>query len=101
MAVEYMVGLCYRLRMLGVKVEGPSYMFTDNMSIIKSLTMPSAALKKKHLSICYHYVREAIAAGIIWMFHIRLEDNPANPLTKSTVLPNMKIIEKHFFYQGD
>ena len=55
MAVEYMVGLCYRLRMLGVKVEGPSYMFTYNMSIVKSSTMPSTALKKKHLFICYHY----------------------------------------------
>ena len=56
MAVEYRVRLCYRLRILGVKVKGPSYMFTDNMLIIKSSTMPSAALKKKHLSICYHYV---------------------------------------------
>ena len=100
MAVEYMVGLYYRLRMLGDKVKGPSYMFTDNMSIIKSSTMPSETLKKKHLSICYHYVREAFTAGIIWIFHIKSEDNPANPLTKSTVLTNMKIIEEHFFYQG-
>ena len=65
MAVEYMVGLCYRLKMLGVKVEGPSYILTDNMSIIKTLTMTSAALKKNSLSICYHYVRDAIAVGII------------------------------------
>ena len=101
MAVEYMVGLCYRFRMLGVKVEGPSYMFTDNMLIIKSSAMPSAELKKKHFSICYHYVQEAIAAGIIWIFHIKLEDNPVNPLTKSTVLTNMKIIKELFFYQGD
>ena len=99
MAVEYMVGLCYRLRMLGVKIEGPSYIFMDNMSIIKSLTIPSAALKKKHLSICYHYVREAITAGIIWMFHIKSEDNLANPLTKSTALTDIKMIEEHFFYQ--
>ena len=101
MAVEYMVGLHYRLRMLGVKVKGTSYIFTDNMSIIKSSTIPSAALKKKHLSICYHYVQEAIAAGIIWIFHIKLEENPSNPLTKSLALTNMKIIEEHFFYQGD
>ena len=100
MAVKYMVGLHYKLRMLEVKVEGPSYMFTDNMSIVKSSTMPLAALKKKHLSICYHYVQEAITAGIIWMFHIKLKDNPANLLAKSMALPNMKIVKEHFFYQG-
>jgi hypothetical protein len=53
------------LRSLGVALHVPALMLGDNMSIVLSATVPSSVLKKKHNSIAYHHVREAIAARIM------------------------------------
>jgi hypothetical protein len=81
-ATDLAVEFRYALRMLGVEVDGPAMMFGDNKSVVINTTMPSSQLKKKHNSIAYHRVREAIAAKIINFFHIRSEDNFADVLTK-------------------
>ena len=83
--------------MLGVKVEEPCRIFCDNASVVTHVTEPSATLNKKNLSICYHLVREAVAAGIVEIYHIDGPDNPANPLTKSETQHNLKLIEEMFF----
>ena len=65
-AVETIEGLRYKLRMMGVQVEGPTNVFCDNESVVKNLTKPESTLKKKHNAIAYHRgVREAQAAGIV------------------------------------
>ena len=81
-ATEQIIELRYMLRMLGVPIEGPSWLFGDNMSVVISGTIPSSTLKKKWNALSYHHVREAIAAGIINVFHISGEENPADVLTK-------------------
>ena len=63
-------------------------------------TEPQSSSKKKHLSISFHLVREAVAVEIIDIFHIDSEDNPSNPLTKSVSGPSLKIIEEMFFFAG-
>ena len=68
--------------MLGVKVDGPSPMFIDNQSVVWNATLPSSTLKKKHHSVAYHKVREAVASGIIKVAHIPSKDNIADILTK-------------------
>ncbi|MGH2415312.1 MAG: Ty1/Copia family ribonuclease HI, partial [Microcystaceae cyanobacterium] len=55
----------------------------DNMSVINNTTIPGSVLKRKHLSIAYHKVREAVAAGIITISHISSDMNIADLLTKS------------------
>jgi hypothetical protein len=72
----------YMLRMLGVPIEGPSYMFGDNLAVVSSSTIPEYNLKKRHNAIAYHRVREAVAAGIIKYIHIDRKQNPADVLTK-------------------
>ena len=52
------------------------------MAVILSTTVPSSALKKKHLACNYHKVRESIAAGFINFAHIRSQYNMADLLTK-------------------
>ena len=81
-AVEQIMDLRYTLRMFGVPIEGPSWMFGDNLSVVIQGTIPSSMIKKRHNAIAYHRVREACAAGIINFCHINGKENPADILTK-------------------
>ena len=72
----------YKLRMLGVPIDGPTLMLGDNMSVILNTTVPSSQLRKKHNAIAYHRVREAIAGGIIRFAKVDSKDNFADCLTK-------------------
>jgi hypothetical protein len=63
----------YKLRMLGVPVNGAVTMYGDNMSAIQSTSVPSSVLKKKHNAIAWHRLHEGVALGIIDLIHIRSE----------------------------
>ena len=80
--VETLRGIRYKLRMMGVPVEGPSYIYGDNMSVIHNTTKPESQLKKKSNSICYHFVREAVAMRECLTCHIPTGKNVADLLTK-------------------
>ena len=80
--VETLRGIRYKLRMMGVPVEGPSYIYGDNMSVIHNTTKPESQLKKKSNSICYHFVREAVAMRECLTSHIPTGRNVADLLTK-------------------
>ena len=73
----------YKLRMLGVPVEGTSALLGDNQSVITSCSLPSSNLKKKHNAIAYHRIREAVAAGVVKLFYINSKYNLADALTKA------------------
>jgi Reverse transcriptase (RNA-dependent DNA polymerase) len=83
--MEALRGLRYKLRMMGVPIDGPSYVFGDNMSVIHNTQRPESMLKKKSNSICYHAIREAVAMGEILTAHVSTHENPADICTK--VLP--------------
>jgi hypothetical protein len=83
-AVDQIVDLRYSLRMLGVPLTGPSFVFGDNLAVINSATMPSGKLQKRHNILSYHRVREAQAAGFTQFIHIDGKQNPADILTKHT-----------------
>jgi len=80
--MEKLRGLRYKLRMMGVPISGPSYIFGDNMSVIHNTQRPESVLKKKNNSICYHAIRESVAMGECKTGHIKTEDNLADLLTK-------------------
>ena len=46
-AVNYIRGFRYKLRMFGILVEEPSYMYGDNHSVLAGSTRPESTLKKK------------------------------------------------------
>jgi hypothetical protein len=76
-------GLQYKLRMMGIPIAGPTYIYGDNtMSVIHNTQRPELTLNKKSSSICYHYMRESVAMGESLTGHIRSEDNPADLCTK-------------------
>ncbi len=85
-ACELILEICYNLRAMGVHVDGPALLLGDNLSVVLNTTVPSSTLKKKHQAICYHRIRECVAAGIIRFAHVDTVDNLADCLTKP--LPN-------------
>ena len=81
-ATEQIIDLRTTLRYLGVELSGPSYMFGDNQSVVTSSTVPSSILNKRSSALCYHRVREAIAAKILRFHHIKGKNNPSDVLSK-------------------
>jgi hypothetical protein len=51
--------------MMGVSITGPTNTFCDNESVVKNVSKPESTLTKKHNSVAYHKVREAVVAEII------------------------------------
>jgi hypothetical protein len=80
--MESLRGLRYKLRMMGVGISGPSYIYGDNMSVIHNTQRPESMLKKKSNSICYHTVRESVAMGESLTGHIRTNKNVGDLTTK-------------------
>ena len=80
--MEHLQALRYKLRMMGVPISGPSYVFGDNMSVIYNTSRPESTLKKKNNAICYHAIRESVAMGEMLTTHIPTIYNLADLLTK-------------------
>ena len=82
--MESLRGPRYKLRMLGVGISGPSYIYSDNMSVIHNTQRPESMLKKKSISICYHAIREPVAMGesLMVMGHIGTNENVGFLTTK-------------------
>jgi hypothetical protein len=80
--MEALRGIRYKLRMMGVELAGPSYIYGDNMSVIHNTQRPESMLKKKSNAVCYHAVREAVAMGECLTGHVSTQDNPADICTK-------------------
>ena len=80
--VEMVVSLRYKLRMMGIPLDGHAHVLADNQSVIHNVSAPQSTLKKKSNSIAYHYVRERAAAGVIQVQYEPTETNLADILTK-------------------
>ena len=63
LATKLVMSLRYKLRMFGIPIDGHTDICCDNESVYKNVSYVDSQLKKKHNSICYHRVREAVAAG--------------------------------------
>ena len=81
--VEEAISIRYMLRSLGVPVTDPTFMFGDNMSVINTARLVDGELKKKHVAISYHLVREAVAGKIIRPIWCNTKENWADICTKS------------------
>ena len=80
----------YRSICLGITVEGPAEVFCDNMSVVKNLIIPTSALKKSHIAIFYHRLREDQAASILWVVGILEEFNMTDLFAKTTIPGNIR-----------
>ena len=99
-AVDLLVEMRYKLRMLGAPIETPSVMYGDNMSVVLSTTFPSSTLKKKHQAMAWHRVREACAAGIVSFTFVPSVENIADCLTKALSPKVYANLVKPYFTKG-
>ena len=79
---EYIRGLRFKLRSMGIPVELPSYIFGDNKSVLVNGSKPDSVLQKKSTSVAYHYVREGTAANEWRLTYVNTDDNCADLLSK-------------------
>jgi hypothetical protein len=58
---KYICGLRYKLRMMGITVDEPAFIFQDNQSVLANMAAPGSTLKKMSNAIAYHFVCEGCA----------------------------------------
>ena len=101
-ATEQILDLRYTLRMMGIPIDGPSWLFGDNQSVITSATVPTSTLNKRHNALSYHRVRECIAMGIIYFMHVSGATNPSDILTKFLGYSKLRpLIQPLLFWKGE
>eukprot|EP00977_Amphora_coffeiformis_P007882 scaffold1752_cov188-Amphora_coffeaeformis.AAC.14 len=101
-ATEQIIDLCFTLRSLGVPIDGPSWMFGDNQSVVMSSTIPHSKLSKHWNALSYHRVCKVIAGSIICFHYVRSEENPLDILTKALEFSTMwSHVEPMLFWKGD
>jgi len=90
--IKTLRGLRYKVRMMGIPLTGPSYIYGDNKSQVTSSSQPESTLKKKCISICYHAIRESVAMGESLITHIMTDDSLSDFLTKTTSAKLRKLV---------
>ena len=75
-----------------IPIEGPTHVFYDNGAAYKNSSIAHSTLKKKHNSICFHRVRECVAAGIQVAHKVNSTDNLSDILTKSLPATTRKFL---------
>ena len=81
-ATEYIKGFHYKLRMMEIPVEDPTFIFGDNQSMLANTTIPKLMMTKKTQSIVYHFMWEGCAQDKWRTAYIRTHENVADMLTK-------------------
>ena len=99
---EQIIDLQNTFRYLGVPVDGASFMFGDNETVVNTASIPHSKLHKRHNALSYHRTREAIAAGILRFHHVRGKTNPADILSKHWDYPSVwPQLRPLLFWAGD
>ena len=81
-ATEYVCGLRYKPRMMGIRVDEPAYTFGDNQSVLANTSNPASTLKKKLNAIAYHFFREGCSRDEWQTAYVNTHDDVANLFTK-------------------
>ena len=68
--------------MMGIAINGPSYVYGDNKSVLINSSEPDSVLRKKSISIAYNFVREGSAADEWRVSYVDTKRNIADLLTK-------------------
>ena len=80
---DYVRGLRYKLRMMGIPVIGCSFLYGDNQSVLCNTFFPDSILKKKNHAIAYHFVQEGVAREEWVTGYVEIKNNAADPLNKT------------------
>ena len=75
-----------------------SYVYCDNQSVLRNVTVPASMLKKKSQSIAYHFIREGVARLEWLVSYVQSDENTSNTLTKSVVGEKRKVLVADYMY---
>ena len=101
-AIQQIMALRTTLRYLGVPLDGASYLFGDNESVVKSGTIPHSQLHKRHHGLSYHYTREAVASQAVSFHFLPGYLNPADTLSKHWGYQQVwPVLQPILFWRGD
>jgi hypothetical protein len=101
-ACKQLINQCYTLLVMGIPLDPPSWLFSENQSDIMSSTIPSSTLNKRHNALSYQRLRESIAARIIYFIYIEDLYNPSDFLTKFLPYHRFRpLIQPLLFWYGD
>jgi hypothetical protein len=97
-ATELILEVRFKLRSLGVDLDGPALMLGDNMSVALNTSVPSSILKKNHNTIAYHHVQEAIAAKVMRFAYVKSDENVSDILTKPLSNENFYYLVENWLF---
>ena len=80
--METLRGIRYKLRMMGVPISGPSYIYGYNMLFIHNIQRPEPTLRKKSNYIFFHADSKSIVMGDSLTGHVGTNKNCADLATK-------------------
>ena len=96
--MEIIEVLRYKLRMVGVPIDGSNNILCDNRAVCVNTTWPESTLSKKYHSIAYHFVQEAVTEGTVRFSRERTSINLSDLFTKTMVEPNREGLLEKFTY---
>ena len=100
--IEQVFDLHLTLHYLGVPIQEKCYVFGDNKTVLESGTRPQSKLHKRHTTLSFHQVREAIVAKIIGFYHISREINPTDIFSKHWGYTQVwTMLQPLLLWQGD
>jgi Reverse transcriptase (RNA-dependent DNA polymerase) len=97
-AVDQVEAMRYKLRMMGVPINGPANVYCDNESVFKNCAFPESTIKKKHNAIAYHRTREAQASKMLRVAWESGDTNRSDILTKLVAGPRLRDLSKMIMY---
>jgi hypothetical protein len=97
-AIEMIKGMRYKLRMMGIPLDGHAHLRVDNMSVVINASAPDSTLKKKSNAIAYHFTRESVAADIVRIAYETSKSNKADILTKTHTGPERQRLISGILY---
>ena len=91
-AVKEIKFIYYLLQGIGIEIELPIIVKTDNIGAMFMAQNASSGVRTRHVDTRYHYIRENVEDGIIKIEFVRSIDNDSDIFTKNV---NQEIYEKH------
>ena len=67
----------YNMSMMVIPIYGEANVFSNNEALWKIFRRPEVTLKKKHVSICFHAVCEAVTSWIMCVGFVKGKNNLA------------------------
>lgn len=91
-AVKEIKFLYFLLQDIGIEVDLPIVVKTDNIGALFMSQNASTGVRTRHVDTRYHFIRENVEDGIVKVEFVRSVDNDSDIFTKNV---NHEIYEKH------